>query len=201
MPALVTGCGASGTRVRRAPAPGFVLAEFLLALAIVSVLISIATTNYGTIRRYILSEDQASRLVQLAADVHTMWVNTKSYSTVSAQSLAQLQLVRKPMTFDGANLLDQWGNPMLVAGGSRTFAVTVGGAFNPMTPDECAAVVNRLGPIALNISVGQSATLATGVNTGKIAGGLPYKAGAQLNQDSLATGCSQPSPVVSAEFN
>ncbi len=90
---------------------------------------------------------------------------------------------------------------MLVAGGKNTFALTVGGVFNPMTPDECATVVNRLSSIALNINVGRSATLEAGFNAGKITGGLSYKNSALVNQDSLTSGCSQVSPVVAAEFN
>lgn len=182
-------------------ASGFVLAEFLLALAVVSVLISIAAQNYGTVRRYILSEDQASRLVQLASDVHKMWRNAPNYTTLTPQTLSQLDLIRMPMRWDGTTMLDEWGNPMLVAGGKNTFALTVGGAFNPMTPDECATVVNRLSSIALNINVGQSATLGTGFNAGKITGGLAYKNSALINQTSLTSGCSQASPVVAAEFN
>jgi hypothetical protein len=201
MPALATASRAAGAPGRPAPASGFVLGEFLLALAVVSVLISIAANNYGVIRRYILSEDQASRLVQLAADVHKMWGNVTTYTTVSPQTLSQLDLIKKPMVYDGANMQDEWGNPMLVVGGKRSFAVTVGGAFNPMSPDECSAVANRLAAIALNINVGQSATLATGLNAGKLVGGLPYKSSAMINQDSLTTGCSQASPVVAAEFN
>ncbi len=90
-------------------ASGYVLAEFLLALAVVSVLISIAAQNYGTVRRYILSEDQASRLVQLASDVHKMWRNAPNYNTLSPQTLSQLDLIRMPMRYDGTTMLDEWG--------------------------------------------------------------------------------------------
>jgi hypothetical protein len=200
MAASDKGQGPRLLRRGRAPA-GVVLAEFLLALSVVSVLISIAATNYETLRRYIFSEDQASRLVQLVADVHQLWDNAPDYSTVSPLALSQLNLIRKPLTFDGTSMQDQWGNPMQVMGGGRTFAISIGGAFNPMRPDECAAIGNRLAPIAQNINVGQAATLATGFSTGKVTGGLPFKASANLNQDSLIIGCSQASAVVAAEFN
>jgi Tfp pilus assembly protein PilE len=199
MPVPANACCTASPGARHAS--GFVLAEFLLALAVVSVLISIAAQNYGTVRRYILSEDQASRLVLLAADVHKMWRNASDYTTLTPQSLSQLDLIRMPMRWDGTTILDEWGNAMLVAGGKHTFAMTVGGGFNPMTPDECATVVNRLSSIALNINVGQSATLGTGFSAGKITGGLSYKNSALINQDSLTSGCSQVSPVVAAEFN
>lgn len=42
-------------------------------------------------------DDQATQLVQLAADVQRLWSNARSFTTVSAVTLSQLDLVRRPM--------------------------------------------------------------------------------------------------------
>ena len=97
-------------------------------------------------------------------------------------------------------MLDHWGNAMQVGGGQKSFAVTVGGPTYPMPPGECAALANRVAPLASAVSVGATATIGTGLAAGRIQGGLAFKSSGSITQGALGAGCSQPGTVVAMEF-
>jgi Tfp pilus assembly protein PilE len=180
---------------------GFALGDLLLALAVAATLMAIGVTNYSRIRGAISADEQAARMIQLAADTQRHWQNARSYSTLSAQALGNLDLVGAPMRVSQGVLYDQWGNAMQVSGGERTFGLTVGGALFPFAADDCATIANRLAAVATNINVGPTATLGWGPEAGKVSGGFPFKDHAQILQSNLANACSQIGAVVAAEFS
>jgi type II secretory pathway pseudopilin PulG len=180
---------------------GFALGEMLLAVAIVAVIVAIGAGVYGSVRGGINADDQAAKTVALAADVQKNWRNAGTFATVSGSTVNALALVQKPIKFDGTNLQDAWGNTMAVSGGTTTFALTIGGATNPLAKDECAAVANRLGAgVATNINIGAAATLGSGATAGTVTGGNVYKVGQTVTQASMTTGCSEASTVIAASF-
>lgn len=188
------------TASRRRSSSGFVLAEFLLALVVVSTIVGIAAQNYAAIRQAILGDDQATQLVHLAADIQRLWGNARSFTTVSAVTLSQLDLVRRPMRYDGSAMYDHWGNTMGVSGGSRTFALSVGGAAFPMAANECSALANRMATVASTVSVGSTAAVGSGSAAGRVSGGVAVKANGAFSQTNLGTGCAQAGAVIAMEF-
>lgn len=179
---------------------GFVLAEFLLALVVVSTIVGIAAQNYAAIRQAILGDDQATQLVHLASDVQRLWGNARSFTTVSAVTLSQLDLVRRPMRYDGSAMYDHWGNTMGVSGGTRTFALSVGGAAFPMAANECSALANRMATIASAVAVGNTAAVGSGAAAGRVTGGFAVKSNGAFSEANLGAGCSQAGAVIAMEF-
>jgi prepilin-type N-terminal cleavage/methylation domain-containing protein len=180
---------------------GFALGEMLLAVAIVAVLVAIGAGVYGTMRGGINADDQAAKTVALAADIQKNWRNAGNFATVSGTTVNALAIVQKPLKFDGTNLQDAWGNTMTINGGTTTFAMTIGGATNPLNSSECASVANRLGSgVATNINIGAAAAIGTGATAGTVTGGNVYKAGQTVTQASLTTGCGEANTVIAANF-
>lgn len=70
-------------------------------------------------------------------------------------------------------MYDHWGNAMGVSGGTRSFALSVGGAASPMAANECSALANRMTTIASTVSVGSTAAVGTGASAGRVTEDLP----------------------------
>jgi prepilin-type N-terminal cleavage/methylation domain-containing protein len=189
-------------RISRAPAQsGFVLAEMLLAVAVVALLVGISAGSYAFLRGGVNADDQATKTISLAADIQRNWRNAGSYSTLAAAELNKLALVQKPLKWDGANVQDSYGNTMVMSGGTTSFVLTIGGAVNPVSKEDCATIANRLATgVATNVSVGTSATAGTAAAAGQVTGGNAFKVGTTINQANLSTGCNEPTPVIAASF-
>jgi hypothetical protein len=180
---------------------GFVLAEMLLAIAVVALLIGISAGAYAFLRGGINADDQATKTIALAADIQKNWRNAGSYAALAPSDLSKLTLIQKPLKWDGTNVLDSNGNIMLISGGTTSFVLTVGGAVNPLSNQDCATIANRLATgVATNVNVGAAASAGSGATAGQVSGGNVFKSGPTLTQASLTTGCNETSPVIAASF-
>jgi hypothetical protein len=183
---------------------GFVLGELLLMMAVIAVAIGIGTAFYANIRSSVKADEQAERMVQLAADIRQyIGKSSGDYTSLSPALANSLGLVRQPMTWDVSALLDVWGNTMNIGGsGAWRFSLTAGGATQPMSPSECAAVARRLADTAYRVTIGAAVVVSNGWTSGgsayKTAGGVPPNGA--ISQTSLTAGCSEANTIVGASF-
>jgi prepilin-type N-terminal cleavage/methylation domain-containing protein len=185
-------CNPSAGRMSR----GFVLTELLLAIAIVAVLGLIGVGVYQGLRGTISSDDMADKSIAMVAEIQKNWRNAGSYSSVSGAEINKLALIKSPMKFDGTVMQDAWGNTMSLNGGTTSFALTIGGAANPIDKDACGNIATKLAAIATNINIGQSASGASG----QVSSGNAYKSGSTITQSGMTTGCSETATVIAAQF-
>lgn len=181
---------------RRVRARGFVLSEMMFGLGIAAVLIMVAAGVYSTMKTGVNADDMAQKTIGMVTDIQQNWRSAGNFSSVSAAELNKIALIKDPIKFATPNAVDAFGNNMAINGSATTFAITIGGATNPMDKDQCATIANKLATIATNINIGGAATAAAGV----VSGGNAFKVGATVTQGSLTTGCSEASPVIAAQF-
>ncbi len=180
---------------------GFALSELLLAVAVIALLVGISAGAYAFLRGGINADDQATKTIALAADIQKNWRNAGSYGTLAPAEINRLALIQKPLTWDGVNVQDGYGNIMRVSGGSTSFVLTIGGTVNPVAKDDCASIANRLATgVATNVSIGSTATAGVGPTAGQVTGGNPFKVGTTINQSNLGIGCNETNPVIAASF-
>lgn len=180
---------------------GFALGEMLLAVAIVAVLVGIGAVVYGNLRGGINADDQAAKTISLVSDIQKNYRNAGTFGTLTAAEINKLLLLQKPLKFDGTNVVDAYGNVMVVSGGTTSFVLTIGGTTNPVSNADCAAIANRLGAgVATNINIGTAATAGTGATAGQVTGGNVFKAGSVITQTNLTTGCNEANPVIASMF-
>ena len=175
---------------------GFVLTELLLAIAIVAVLGLIGVGVYQGLRGTISADDRADKSIAMVADIQKNWRNVGSYSSVSGSEINKLSLIKSPMKFDGNAMQDAWGNTTTLNGGTTSFALTIGGATNPIDKDACGSIATKLAGLATNINIGQA---ASGVS-GQVSSGNVYKTGATITQTGLTTGCNETGTIIAAQF-
>jgi prepilin-type N-terminal cleavage/methylation domain-containing protein len=186
----------------RARNRGFALNELLLTVAIVSVLVGIGAAVYSGLRDGVGAEEQAQRMVDMAADVRRYMGKAQgNYTGLTPARANALGLLKPPLRWDGASIRDRWGNSMDLYGqGPWLFSVTAGGATS-MSPTDCAALAIKLASSAYAVMIGTSTVITkSGASDGWVTGGLSYKTGLVLSQGNLTTGCAQATPVVGATF-
>jgi hypothetical protein len=138
----------------------------------------------------------ADKSIAMVAEIQKNWRNAGSYTSVSGAEINKLALIRSPMKFDGSAMQDAWGNSMTLNGGTTSFALTIGGAANPLDKDACGNIATKLAAVATNINIGQS---ASGVS-GQVSSGNTYKSGSTITQSGLTTGCNETGTIIAAQF-
>lgn len=140
----------------------------------------------------------ASDLALMAGKIKEYYKPSNSFADVSPANVNQLALVAAPMKWDGTNVIDPFGNPMKMNGSVSSFAITVGGAAQPLDREVCNSIAVKLASNAQSVRIGTTADAASGV----ISGGSVYKANAGSTPDAVAlgTGCTQTSAVIAAQF-
>lgn len=181
-------------------AAGFALTELLLALAVVAVFALIAAGVYQSMRSSVNAEDMGDKTIGLVSDIQKHWRNAGSYSTLTADEVSKISLVKAPLKMSGTNMVDAWGNTMSLNGGSSSFALTIGGATFPISNEECATVANKILSLATTIRIGSDAAVGTGASAGTATGGNLFKSGSTVTQSGLTTGCSSSNPIIAATF-
>ncbi|MGE3342294.1 MAG: type 4 pilus major pilin [Vicinamibacterales bacterium] len=181
---------------------GLTLIEAMVWLALLGVVIG------GTLY-YQSRSDASQKSTQAAADLTYMASKAKafykpsgSYSALTAANLNKMALVNPPMVYDGSNLKDAWGNTMSVAGGTLTFAISVGGSTNPLDKEACTNIASTMVNNATSIRIGSAAAVTTtGATQGQVSGGNAYKtAGTVPDAAAMATGCNESNPIIAIQF-
>lgn len=175
---------------------GFALLELVLAVAVVGVLAAIGTGVYSAMNSGIKADDQANKTITMASAIQKNWRNSGGYATVTGAELNKLSLIAAPLRFDTPNVVDAFGNPMIINGGAASFAITTGGTAGAIGPEDCATIANKLASIAHSIRIGVDATAAGGV----ISGGHVFKSGTTYTQANLGAGCEEAGTVIAAQF-
>lgn len=175
---------------------GFALGELMLAVAVVGALVAAGFGIYTFLRGNVAAADVGDKVMIMVTDVQKNWRTVGSFATVSPAEINKLALIRSPLSYDGTNLKDGWGNNMSINGNATAFALTIGGSTSPIQQDDCGALVARLAPVASSIRIGVDAA----ATAGNITGGTVYKNGATITQNGLTTGCSAANPIIAAQF-
>lgn len=166
---------------------GLSMVELMIWALIAGIIVAFAVKQLGTLRGGINAGNMGEKAMYLAMDIQKHWNAVNDYSSVSADEVNKLGLVKSPLKYDAGQLYDGYGNQMSLNGSRLAFAMTIGGAAAPMDKDDCATIVGRLEAVSTSIRVGASAA----ANAGVISGGTVYKSGATLDQTGLTTGCSE----------
>lgn len=189
-------------RSSRARSAGFALQDLLFTVTIVSVLVGIGASLYSGIRDNVGAEDQAQRMVDLASDIRrVMGKASGDYTGMTPARAYNLGLIKAPMTWDGTNVRDRWGNVMDIYGfGPLNFDVLAGGGGG-MTASDCATLATKLASTAFVVRIGAGVTInKTSGLEGTMSGGNVYKSGDTITQTSLTSGCAEANTVVAARF-
>lgn len=184
-------------------ARGFALNELLFTVSIISLVAAMGAGVYSGLRDTVSAEEQAQRMVDMAADVRRYLGKAQgSYTGLTPAMANGLGLIKPPMRWDGTAIRDRWGNVFDIYGtGPLIFSMTAGGATAPMRPSDCAAMATKLANAAWTVRVGATVTITkSGANDGTLAGGSAYKGGANLTQANLTAGCAEANTVVGAMF-
>lgn len=179
---------------------GFVLAELLLAVAVLCVLASVAGSAYMAAKQAAHADDVALKLAALSNDIRHAYRGLGSYSTISGAGIHKLSIVQKPFHSDASNLYDAHANIVAVSGADTSFALTLGGN-GAMTAGECVSIASALASGAHDIRIGAGAGLGTGASAGQATGGHAYKVGDVFDVNNLQTGCAESAMVIAISFN
>ena len=179
---------------------GMTLQEMMLVFVVVAIVTAIAVGVFNTLRGSVSADDMASKTLLLASNVQKHWRNAGSYTTLSAENVDKIALVEKPLRMEGTSMLDAWGNTMTISGGQSAFAITIGGAANPVNKEDCATLANNLSSIATSIRIGADASVGSGATAGTITGGNLFKNGTTIDQSALVDGCNADGTIIAAQF-
>lgn len=174
---------------------GVTMVEVIIWVVIAAVVALGALQLFRMAKSSISAADTAEKTIVLAAGIQRMW-GAQPFTNVTAQEVNKVNAIQPPLTYDGTNMQDPYGNVMLLTGSQNTFAMTLGGATAPLSQDDCATIATRMAAFAIKVNVGSSASAASGLVTG----GNAYKNGATTTVTGMTTGCSEASPVVAVEF-
>jgi prepilin-type N-terminal cleavage/methylation domain-containing protein len=182
---------------------GFTLVEIMIVLAIIGTAIGGILYYQSRAENTQAATKTSSDVALMASKIKTYFRASNSYTNVTASRINGMALVTAPMKFDGTNMVDPWGNTMSVAGGTLSFAISMGGATAPIDKEVCTSLASALADKATAIRVGTAAAVSTsGSTAGTISGGNLYKgAGVTADSAALATGCNESSTVIAMQFN
>ena len=175
---------------------GFALLELVLAVAVVGVLAAIGTGVYSVMNSGIKADDQANKTITMVSAIQKNWRNSGGFASVTGAELNKLSLIAAPLRFETPNVVDAFGNTMIINGGASSFAITTGGASSSISAEDCATIANKLSSVAHTIRVGDDATAAAGVVTG----GHLFKSGTTFTQANLGAGCEETGTIIAAQF-
>ncbi len=182
-------------------ARGFALHEMMLAVAVGSLVVAISAGAYSVLKRRVVADDQAIKLVALGEDIRRHWRGTGSFAGLSAPALFKLGLVQRPMTADAVGVYDAWMALMLFSGADTRYAIILGGN-GVMTRDECGAVAAGIAASAYEVRVGAGVGPGTGSSLGRLTGGYGYKSnGSTYDQPALASGCAEAGTRIGVSFD
>jgi prepilin-type N-terminal cleavage/methylation domain-containing protein len=177
---------------------GFTLIEVMIVLGIVALAIAGLFFLRQTAEDGQQAEKVSTDIALMASKIKSLYRGANSYATLSASELDKQALITKPMKYDGTNMLDPWGNTMTINGSAATYAITLGGATNPITKESCNTIAALLATNASLLRVGTSATATAGVISG---GNLVLaSSGASVVQTAMTTGCAEASPVIAIQY-
>ena len=172
----------------------------MIEVAVWSVVLGIVTATvlgyFGGVKGGYSAGAMGEKVILLVSEIQKNWARANDYSTVTAEEVNKLSLIKSPMRYDSSQLYDGAGNTMDLNGSRISFALTIGGSSFPLNKDDCATIVSRVETTAVAVRVGTSAAAAAGV----ISGGNLYKSGGDITQLGLTTGCSEPNPKIAAQF-
>ncbi len=176
---------------------GFTIIEITIAMGIIGTAVAVALYYQSRAENSQSSNKTAQDLALMASKIKTYLSPSNSYAAATPAWVNSSALVNSPMKYDGANLLDPWGNTMSVSGNTTTFAITIGGTTSTLDKEVCTSIASKVAESASAIYIGTAATATAGVATG----GSAYKAvGGAPSGANLATGCNTATPVIAMQF-
>lgn len=171
---------------------GLTLVDSLLALAIAAMVSLVAFGGYRFATSDVNVEALGRGAVTLANQVKRIFGATGSYTAVTAANINANGLIPTGWKWDGAAVVDNYGNAVSITGGASSFSLI----FSQLSAADCAKVVGQLEGIASKIHIGAAAAGAAGVVTG----GSVYKTAAGvISGDALANGCGEAARLVAVE--
>jgi hypothetical protein len=141
----------------------------------------------------------------MASKIRTYFGPAGTYNGITAASVNGMSLVSQPLTWDGTNIRDPWGNIINIvgnaAGAAPSFVITLGGSTSPLDKEACTGMATGLGNGADTVRAGGTTAAVTTTN-GIIGGGNIYKTTAGvLSVPNLSTGCTDTNPVIGLQFH
>lgn len=188
----------------RKKALGFTLIEIMVALGIMGAGVSIVLFYQGRAQATSSAKDATSAIANMVSKAKTYFAGAGSYNAITPAVLNSMGLVTQPLTWDGTNIRDPWGNVMGIAGNAAgtapTFVATIGGATSAIDREVCTALATALANGADAVNIGASTAITT--TNGIVGGGSAYKTTAGvLSIVNLNTGCTATNPTIGLQFH
>lgn len=196
---------------------GFTLIEVLISVAIVGAAVALVLVYQSRAESSERVSNTIFAVANMTAKIRAYYAATGSYSDISPAQVSAMGLVTPPLTSDGFNIYDAWGNNMVVGGNvpgaAPSFVITLGGVgfhppyypFSPYTKlsaEECVSLATKLANDADRVNIsGWPMTFST---NGLVGSGTAYKAaGNVLSITNLtgAAGCGAAYPMIALQYH
>jgi type II secretory pathway pseudopilin PulG len=186
---------------------GFTVIEALIVIGLALAALSLVLTNSTKASNKSTTKDAVTTTANMVTTIRSNMASSGSYNLLSATIVNGLAVVSEPLTFDGTNIRDNYGNIMnfvgnaAAAGTAPSFVVTYGGATNPISKEDCTSFAKGLVSQADIVQIGAQASMTT--TNGLAGGGSVYKSGAGATPSiaSLTTGCATTNPQIVMQFH
>lgn len=127
---------------------GFALTEFLLAMVILGIVLGGSYAGYKTLSSSTKDTQNTSAMVNLLAGVKQKWQGLGDYSGVTDANVEGANLVTKPLSWDGANILNAYNQTIVFDGNASNFSAEVS-----VPPEKCIETIGSLDGVAYRMDV------------------------------------------------
>lgn len=161
---------------------GFTITELMLVLGVGSLMIAGAFVGYKVLTDNQSSQENMTSTSNLTAAVKTKWQGIGSYAAVTTAAVGDAGLVSKPLSFDGTNITNVYGNNVDFVGAAANYVAQIS-----VPTKYCTDTIGSIDGIAYRIDVD---TAASAPGDAVDAAATVKAPGATINATKTDTQCS-----------
>jgi prepilin-type N-terminal cleavage/methylation domain-containing protein len=183
---------------------GFTLIELMIVLGIIGLMVGSLLVYQSRASSNSQTKDMITAVSNMASKIRTYYQAQGTYNGLSASAINGMALVTSPLTWDGTNIRDAWGNAMQfvgnASGAAPSFVITIGGTTSALDKEACTGMTTGLGNAADVVQVGASTAITT--TNGLAGGGSAYKTSSgTISVSNMTTGCGATNPVIALQYH
>lgn len=169
---------------------GFTITELMLVLGVGAVIIAGAFIGYKVVSENNNDQQNMSATTNILASTKNKWSGIGSFAAVTSTTVSAAGLVVKPLTTDGTNIKNVYGQSIAFLGAAPNFVAQI-----TVPPEKCIETVGSLDGIAYRIDVHTAGVAAGAVES---ATQTVKPAGSAINAALASTQCGGATTVITA---